>query len=80
MLWGPKLIHIHNDAYQPLLGEHYPWDLRRRPAIGGRKSGISMSPFITGVIDFGETVHYDDQEFVIGKSDFLKSGCVTTLV
>ena len=72
VLWGPELIQIYNDAYQPLLAGRHPAALGQPTRDCWPEAWYFNEPIYRRVLQHGETVHYDDQEFVISTSGFLK--------
>jgi signal transduction histidine kinase/ActR/RegA family two-component response regulator len=68
VLWGPQLIQVYNDAYQPILGERHPAALGQPTRECWPEVWAFNEPIYRRVQDGGERVHFEDQEYVIEPS------------
>jgi signal transduction histidine kinase len=68
VLWGPQLIQVYNDAYQPILGERHPAALGQPTRECWPEVWAFNEPIYRRVQDSGERVHLEDQEYVIEPS------------
>ncbi len=68
VLWGPQLIQVYNDAYQPILGERHPGALGQPTRECWPEVWAFNEPIYRRVQDGGERVHFEDQEYVIEPS------------
>ncbi len=68
VLWGPQLIQVYNDAYQPILGERHPGALGQPTRECWPEVWEFNEPIYRRVLDGGERVHFEDQEYVIEPS------------
>ncbi len=68
VLWGPQLIQVYNDAYQPILGERHPAALGQPTRACWPEVWAFNEPIYRRVQDSGERVHFEDQEYVIEPS------------
>jgi signal transduction histidine kinase len=68
VLWGPQLIQVYNDAYQPILGERHPGALGQPTCECWPEVWAFNEPIYRRVQDGGERVHFEDQEYVIEPS------------
>ncbi|MEO7547522.1 MAG: hybrid sensor histidine kinase/response regulator, partial [Ramlibacter sp.] len=64
ILWGPELIQVYNDAYRPLLGERHPAALGQPARVCWPEVWAFNEPIFRRVLDAGERVHFEDQEYV----------------
>ena len=67
VLWGPLLIQVYNDAYQPILAERHPAALGQPTRECWPEVWAFNEPIYRRVQD-GERVHLEDQEYVIEPS------------
>jgi PAS domain S-box-containing protein len=65
VLWGPELIQIYNDAYQPILGHRHPLALGQPTAECWSDVWQFNEPIYKRVTSAGQAVHLVDQEFVL---------------
>ncbi len=68
VLWGPQLIQVYNDAYQPILGARHPAALGQPTRECWPEVWSFNQPIYRRVQDDGERVHFEDQEYVIEPS------------
>jgi PAS fold len=68
VLWGPELIQIYNDAYQPLLGSRHPLALGQANRVCWPEVWQINQPNFRQVMDTGKPVYLQDQQFVIEPS------------
>jgi signal transduction histidine kinase/CheY-like chemotaxis protein len=73
VLWGPSLIQVYNDAYQPILGERHPAALGQPTRECWPEVWGFNEPIYRRVQDGGERVHFEDQEYVIEPSGVRES-------
>ena len=73
VLWGPQLIQVYNDAYQPILGQRHPAALGQPTRDCWPEVWAFNEPIYRRVQDGGEPVHFEDQEYVIEPSGVLES-------
>ncbi|MEO7853339.1 MAG: ATP-binding protein, partial [Rubrivivax sp.] len=67
VLWGPQLIQIYNDAYQPILGQRHPAALGQPTRECWPEVWAFNEPIYRRVQN-GDRVHFEDQEYVIEPS------------
>ena len=65
VLWGPQLIQVYNDAYQPILGDRHPGALGQPTRDCWPEVWVFNEPIYRRVQHGGERVHLEDQEYVI---------------
>ncbi|MEO6624551.1 MAG: ATP-binding protein [Burkholderiaceae bacterium] len=68
VLWGPQLIQVYNDAYQPILGERHPAALGQPTRECWPEVWAFNEPIYRRVQVGGERVYFEDQEYVIEPS------------
>jgi PAS domain S-box-containing protein len=73
VLWGPELVQIYNDAYQALLTERHPNALGQPTRDCWPEVWDFNEPIYRRVMQSDETVHFDDQEFIVSTSGFPKA-------
>ncbi|MEO5881708.1 MAG: PAS domain-containing protein, partial [Caldimonas sp.] len=73
VLWGPELIQVYNDAYQPILGKRHPAALGQPTRECWPEVWSFNEPIYRRVQDGGERVHFEDQEYVIEPSGLPES-------
>ena len=73
VLWGPELIQIYNDAYQPLLGERHPAALGQPTRDCWPEVWAFNEPIYRQVLNSGERIFFENQEYVIRPSGIEKS-------
>ncbi|MEO5687784.1 MAG: ATP-binding protein [Burkholderiaceae bacterium] len=73
VLWGPQLIQIYNDAYQPILGERHPAALGQPTRECWPEVWAFNEPIYRRVQEGGDRVHFEDQEYVIEPSGMPES-------
>ena len=73
VLWGPQLIQVYNDAYQPILGARHPAALGQPTRECWPEVWAFNEPIYRRVQDGGERVYFEDQEYVIEPSGVSES-------
>ncbi|MEO6409487.1 MAG: GAF domain-containing protein, partial [Burkholderiaceae bacterium] len=73
VLWGPQLIQVYNDAYQPILAARHPVALGQPTRECWPEVWAFNEPIYRRVQDSGERVHFEDQEYVIEPSGVSES-------
>ncbi|MFT4171562.1 MAG: ATP-binding protein [Rhodocyclaceae bacterium] len=68
LLWGPDLIQIYNDSYQPILGARHPRALGQATAECWPEVWHFNAPIYERVLTRGETVFLEDQEYVLAPN------------
>jgi hypothetical protein len=68
VLWGPELLQIYNDAYRPILGLRHPAAMGQATRDCWPEVWQFNQPIYHQVIESGQTVHLEDQAYVIEPS------------
>ena len=68
VLWGSNLLQIYNDAYQPILGLRHPAAMGQPTHDCWPEVFQFNQPIYHRVMGNGQTVHLEDQEYVIEPS------------
>ncbi|MGS0743960.1 ATP-binding protein [Glaciimonas sp. GG7] len=68
VLWGPELIQIYNDAYRPILGLRHPVAFGQRTQDCWPEVWDFNTLIYNRVLNTGECIHLEDQEYVITPS------------
>lgn len=79
VLWGPDLIQIYNDAYQPILGLRHPTALGQRTQDCWPEVWEFNAAIYNRVLDTGERVLLEDQKYVISPSGVTESRYFTII-
>lgn len=69
VLWGDDLIQIYNDSYQVILAKRHPLAMGQATRECWPEVWDFNAPIYAKVMATGETVHYEDQEFVLGPPE-----------
>jgi hypothetical protein len=68
VLWGPELIQIYNDAYRPFLELRHPVAMGQRTQACWPEVWHFNEPIYRRVLNTGERVLLEDQEYIIAPS------------
>lgn len=68
LLWGPELVQVYNDAYQPILGLRHPGAMGQPTRLCWPEVWHFNEPIYKRVLESGTFVHFEDQEYVIEPS------------
>ncbi|MHB0990818.1 MAG: sensor domain-containing protein [Burkholderiales bacterium] len=68
ILWGPELIQLYNDAYRSILGLRHPVAMGQKTQDCWPEVWYFNEPIYKRVLNTGECVHFEDQEYVIEPS------------
>ena len=69
VLWGADLLQIYNDSYQIILGARHPRAMGQATRDCWPEVWHFNEPIYAEVMATGETIHYADQEFVLGPPE-----------
>ena len=69
VLWGADLLQIYNDSYQVILGERHPHAMGQATRDCWPEVWHFNAPIYADVMATGKTIHYADQEFVLGPPE-----------
>jgi signal transduction histidine kinase len=78
LLWGPQLIQFYNDAYREVLGLRHPAAMGQPTQQCWPEVWHFNEPIYRRVLDAGERVHLEDQEYIIEPSGIRESRYFTT--
>jgi PAS domain S-box-containing protein len=67
--WGPQLGFLYNDAYIPILGEHYPAALGRPFAEVWSEVWPQLAPLVERTLG-GKAVYFEDLELTIERHGY----------
>ncbi|WP_312510751.1 ATP-binding protein [Massilia sp.] len=67
--WGPQLGFLYNDAYIPILGEHYPAALGRPFSEVWSEVWPELRPMVERTLG-GKAVYFEDLELTIARHGF----------
>ena len=70
ILWGEELIQIYNDAYRDILSLRHPAAMGQRTQECWPEVWHFNEPIYRRILNTGECVHFEDQEYVIEPSGF----------
>ena len=73
VLWGPELTQLYNDAYQVILGQRHPVALGQSARECWPEMWDINEPIYRRVLDRGEPVFIEKQEYVIESSGTAES-------
>lgn len=68
VLWGADLLQIYNDAYQPILGSRHPAAMGQATRKCWPEVWQFNQPIYHQILEYGQTVHLEDQAYVIAPS------------
>jgi signal transduction histidine kinase len=78
LLWGPQLIQLYNDAYSRILGSRHPAAMGQPTQQCWPEVWHFNEPIYRRVLDAGERIHLEDQEYVAASSSTGEKSYFTT--
>ncbi|WP_158788047.1 PAS domain S-box protein [Granulicella sp. L46] len=72
LLWGPELVVMYNDAYQPLMAEKHPAGLGRAAADCWREAWHLIGPRFAAVMRRGERFYFENNLVPVTRQGVLK--------
>ncbi|WP_307867934.1 SpoIIE family protein phosphatase [Umezawaea beigongshangensis] len=70
--WGPTLVQLYNDAYQPFLGDKHPASLGQPAAECWAEAWHELGPMADGVLAGGEATYSENQLLFINRHGYLE--------
>ncbi len=58
IFWGPEMVQLYNDSFQPLIGEKHPLSLGQTAEESWVEAWSIIEPQLTAVLERGETVSH----------------------
>jgi PAS domain S-box-containing protein len=65
LLWGPQFIQLYNDGYLSILGSKHPEAMGQPSASCWPEAWSFNKPILEKVLQEGETIYLEDQEYVL---------------
>jgi PAS domain-containing protein len=72
LLWGPELVVMYNDAYQPLMAEKHPGGLGRAAEDCWREAWHLIGPRFAAVMRRGERFYFENNLVPVTRQGILK--------
>ncbi|HSY36647.1 MAG TPA: PAS domain S-box protein [Acidobacteriaceae bacterium] len=72
LLWGPELVVMYNDAYQPLMAEKHPWGLGRGAEACWSEAWHIIGPLFGAVLGRGERFYFENNLVPVIRQGILK--------